>query len=152
MVIVVETVHHITFHLKLWFRSFKEILKKPASVLLKASAAGITAVLRPGTFHKDLTPAAASLRIMNTRCHSTIQLCHKINLLFLFHQRSLCAERSRNIRASGIFSWIGNSAGIFLCNRRFRGIPYYIKFHASSTGYFSRFNLSISVLLSFIRG
>ena len=47
-------------------RYWEQIFEQASSVFLKASAAGITALLRIGSLHQDSLFAAALLRVMNT--------------------------------------------------------------------------------------
>jgi hypothetical protein len=67
MIIVVQTLHHITFNVKLGFRCLENIFEDIALIFLKTSAIRISACFRFCTFYKDTAFAAAFFRIMNTR-------------------------------------------------------------------------------------
>jgi hypothetical protein len=76
MVIIIEAVCRITFHLDFGFRCLKEILKKTSPVFLEALAAGVAGIFRSRTLHLNFSFTAALLRVVDTVAYGTIQSGH----------------------------------------------------------------------------
>ena len=87
MVVIIQAVHHITVHHQLGLRRFKQISEQTSPVFLKTSAAGIAAGFRLSAFHHDSALTAAFFRIMNACGYGTVQVCHRIFLLFCLRVR-----------------------------------------------------------------
>ena len=73
---VVHTVYRLTVNLQAALRCLKQVMESPVPVLVKASAAGVAAVLCLASVHDDGLFAAMIITVMKTVRYITIQLCH----------------------------------------------------------------------------
>ena len=72
VVFIIYTVHRLTAYLQLFLRSFKQVGKGAAFILIETSAAGFTAVLSLAAVYNNLTFAAAVIGIVQTACYIAI--------------------------------------------------------------------------------
>jgi hypothetical protein len=73
---VVHAVHRLAVYLQTALWSLEQVVERSILVLVKASAAGIAAVLGFAPVHDNSLLAAVIVTVMKTVCYITIQFCH----------------------------------------------------------------------------